>query len=105
MVAPCGSAIPGRSRTSTSTSYFTCASPARTVPVGQSASADSLVRFDVALTGLGHHGGRERRGRGRLVPTASLQEVAHGLLVEGGRGGPRLPLIGGPEKRRGGGGH
>ena len=108
MVAPCGSAMPGRKRhlDEHGKSRHPVGRPAavdrrlRTRRRGQSAETQTrqpLVGLHVTVPGGLHHiRGQGRRGR-RLVPARRLQPVAQRLLVECRRGPSRLPLIGRPE--------
>src|SRR5205823_10601684 len=98
MVAPCGSAMPGRRRTSTSTGNLT-RSLSHAVPVGKGLSGDALVGGDVALPRRVDDCVGQVRRRRLLVPTLCLEPVAQRLLVERRGRGAGLPFVRGPEAR------
>src|SRR5688500_18253752 len=69
-------------------------------PVSEGTAGDAFVRIHVSLPGRGDDLVREVRRRRRLVPTALLQPVAHGLLVEARRSLPFTHFGGLPEAAR-----
>ena len=106
IVAPCGSAMPGRRRVSTSTeksmrrAYWRVGlGPLRPRRASRANArpGDALVGLDVALARRRDDLGGQRRRRRGLVPVEAVEVVAHRLLVEARRRDARLPLVGRPE--------